>query len=168
MKRNVYLYIIWQKGRHAEARIREDLRQHYRILKEYEVKWPWYHAIHNYAFFYRHIAFFSWLRKCWICGTGAFRMIMVEDVDSPTRRIANDQVLALKDRYRAWAGKRWRVHGASTLAETRYQYWLLAGRTLEEFLADPPSSEPETLLLTDPLTFDLEILDPNQEVKNGQ
>ena len=159
VKRNVYLYIVWNRGRHAEARIREDLLRHYRILKEYEIRWPWYHAINNYAFFYRHIAFFSWLRKCWICGTGAFRMIMVEDVDSSDRKTADRQVHDLKKLYRNWAGKRWRVHGSATLAETRYQYWLLTGRTLEELLAEPPSVEPETIRLDKPLTFDFAILD---------
>ena len=158
MKRNIYLYIIWQRGRHVEARIREDLKRNYRIIKEYEVKWPWYHAVNNYAFFYRHIAFFSWVRKCWICGTGAFRMIMVEDVDSPDQSIADRKVHDLKHIYRAWAGKRWRVHGSATLTETRYQYWLLTGRTLEDLVAEPIASEPETISITEPLTFDLFLL----------
>ena len=159
VKRNIYLYIIWQRGRHVEARIREDLKRNYRIIKEYEVKWPWYHAVNNYAFFYRHIAFFSWLRKCWICGTGAFRMIMVEDVSSPDRETANRLVEKLKLIYRAWAGKRWRVHGSANPAETRYQYWLLTGRTLEELLNEPASGEAEMIMLNKPITFNYAILD---------
>ena len=163
MKRNIYLYIVWNRGRHAEARIREDLKRHYRIVKEYEVKWPWYHAINNYAFFYRHIAFFSWLKKCWICGTGAFRMFVVEDIVSPDRKAADELADALKKVYRAWAGKRWRVHGSVNLAETRYQYWLLTRRTLEWLLAEPPASEPVRLFLRKPLTFDYSILDLDDE-----
>ena len=159
MKHNVYLYIVWNRGRHVEVRIREDLKRHYRIIKEYEIKWPWYHAINNYAFFYRHIAFFSWLRKCWVCGLGAFRMIMVEDIESPDRKTADAQVSELKKLYRAWAGKRWRVHGSASLAETRYQYWLLTGRTLEELLADSQSDESEAITLKKPLTFNYAILD---------
>lgn len=159
MTRNIYLYVVWQKGRTTEDRIRADLARHYRIIKEYEVCWPWYRAIRNFCVFYRHIAFFSWLRKCWVCGTGAFRLILVEDVMSPDATTADRQVASLKDVYRAWADKRWRVHGSASLAETRYQYWLLTGKTLEQLLSEPTDGSVERLDLRHPLRFDLRLLE---------
>lgn len=159
MKHNIYLYIVWQKGRAAEDRIRTDLARHYRIIKEYEVRWPWYQSIRNFCTFYRHIAFFSWLRKCWICGTGAFRLILVEDSASPDAKTADRQAVSLKGSYRTWAGRRWRVHGSASLEETRYQYWLLTGKTLEQLLAEPADKEVERLDLRAPLRFDLRLLE---------
>ena len=159
MERNVYLFIVWQRGRKSEDRIRSDLMTKFRILKEYEISWPWWHSIHNFTFLYRHVAFFSWLRKCVTCGTGAFRMIMVEDPEPLESRFAeNPRIIAAKHLYRRWAGKRWRVHSSASRAETRYQYWLLAGKTLEQFLAEPPNGEVERIRLTKPLEFDLGLL----------
>ena len=160
MERNVYLFIVWQRGRKSEDRIRSDLMTKFRILKEYEISWPWYHAIHNFTFFYRHIAFFSWLRKCWICGTGPFRVIMVEDPDpTPLAPLQeNVKMVTTKHTYRKWAGKRWRVHSSTTLPETRYQLWLLTGQTLERFLAGKLDGSCERIVITKPLKFELGLL----------
>lgn len=158
--RKVYLFIVWAKGRKFEEKIRADLASKFTILKEYEIRWPWYHAIHNFTFFYRHIAFFSWLRKCWICGTGPFRVIMIEDQDPTPLKPAqeNKKMVETKHMYRRWAGKRWRVHSSTTLPETRYQLWLLAGKTLEQFLAEKLDGSCETIVLKKPLKFDLGLL----------
>lgn len=158
--RKIYLFIVWAKGRHFEEKIREDLASKFTILKEYEVSWPWYYSIHNFSFFYRHIAFFSWLRKCWICGTGAFRVIMIEDMDSTPLAPDEEDVkmVETKHKYRRWAGKRWRVHSTTTIPETRYQLWLLTGLKLEQFLAQPLDGSCETIRLRKPLKFDLGLL----------
>lgn len=131
MHRNIYLFIIWQKGRHVESRIREDLLRRYRMLGEFEISWRRRDSVRNFSVFYRHPAFFSWLRKCWVCGTGAFRMMVVEDVVSKTSRQADVQAVKIKDDYRAWAGGRWRVHGSSSFDETCYQFRLLTGTSVE-------------------------------------
>lgn len=156
--RNIYLFIVWQRGRKFEERIRQDLSAKFRILKEYEVSWPWYHSIHNFTFLYRHVAFFSWLRKCWTCGVGPFRMIMVEDPSRALEKGENPRIVAAKHLYRRWAGKRWRVHSSTTFGETRYQYWLLVGRRLEDFAAEPPTAAVERVRHVKPLEFNLGIL----------
>ena len=155
--RNIYLFIVWQRGRKFEDRIRADLASKFRILKEYEISWPWWHSIHNFTFLYRHVAFFSWLRKCWTCGMGPFQMIMVEDESAPARG-ENPRVVEAKHLYRKWAGKRWRVHSSTAFGETRYQYWLLTGRRLEDFAADSHDAAVERIRLVKPLTFDLGLL----------
>ena len=156
--RNIYLFIVWQRGRRFEERIRNDLSSKFRILREYEISWLRRHSINNFSVFYRHIAFFSWLRKCWTCGTGAFRVIMVEDPKPAPAEGENPRIVAAKHLYRAWAGRRWRVHSSTTYAETRYQYWLLTGRRIEDFAAEKPGVQAETIRITKPLRFDLELL----------
>lgn len=159
MERNVYLFIVWQRGRKSEDRIRSDLMTKFRILKEYEISWPWWHSIHNFTFLYRHVAFFSWLRKCVTCGTGAFRMIMVEDPEPLESRFAeNPRIIAAKRLYRQWAGRRWRVHSSVTRAETRYQYWLLTGKIIEQLPAEPANGEVERIRHEKPLEFNLGLL----------
>lgn len=155
---SIYLFIVWQRGRRFEDRIRQDLSAKFRILKEYEICWPWRHSIRNFSFFYRHIAFFSWLRKCWICGTGAFRMIVVEDPNPAPANGENPRIAAAKHLYRAWTGRRWRVHSSTSYAETRYQYWLLTGRRIEDFAAEPHSGQIERIRIAKPLRFDLGLL----------
>lgn len=154
---NIYLFIVWQRGRKFEDRIRADLASKFCILKEFEISWPWYHSVHNFSFLYRHIAFFSWLRKCWTCGMGPFRMIMVEDVAAPARG-ENQRIVEAKKLYRKWAGKRWRVHSSATYGETRYQFWLLTGRRLEDFAAAAQSANVERIRLVKPLEFNLGLL----------
>lgn len=155
--RNIYLFIVWQRGRKFEDRIRADLASKFRILKEYEISWPWWHSIHNFSFLYRHIAFFSWLRKCWTCGVGPFRMIMVEDETASTRG-ENPRIVEAKHLYRKWAGKRWRVHSSTTFGETQYQFWLLIGRRIEDFVKEPHYAAVERIRLVEPLKFNLELL----------
>jgi len=154
----VYLFIVWQKGRKHEGRIREDLSAKFRILKEYEIAWNRWHSIRNFTFFYRHIAFFSWLRKCWICGTGPFRVIMVEDAEPAPAWGENPRIVAAKHLYRRWAGKRWRVHSSTTYGETRYQYWLLTGRRIEDFAAEAHDGTVEPIRIDRPLEFNLGLL----------
>ena len=155
--RNIYLFIVWQRGRRFEDRIRADLASRFRILKEYEISWPWWHSIHNFTFLYRHVAFFSWLRKCWTCGMGPFRMIMVEDASAPERG-ENPRIVEAKHLYRRWAGRRWRVHSSTTYGETRYQYWLLTGRRLEDFAAEAHDAAVERIRLVEPFEFNLGLL----------
>lgn len=151
MHRNIYLFIIWQKGRHVESRIREDLLRRYRMLGEFEISWRRRDSVRNFSVFYRHPAFFSWLRKCWVCGTGAFRMMVVEDVVSKTSRQADVQAVKIKDDYRAWAGGRWRVHGSSSFSETQYQYRLLTGKAIERLLEEPADGSVEYINIRHPL-----------------
>lgn len=159
MKPRVYLYVVWQRGRKAEDRIRQDLRSNYRMICEYEIRWRRRDAIRNFALFYRHPTFFMWLRKCWICGVGPFRVFLVEDVTSADTRTADARAVAIKTKYRAWAGQRWRVHGSCSLSETRYQYWLLTGKTVEQLLETSGDGRVEPIELDRPMEFDLRLLD---------
>ena len=88
---------------------------------------------------------------------GPFRMIMVEDEMAPASG-ENLRIVEAKHLYRKWAGKRWRVHSSSSGAETRYQYWLLTGRRLEDFATETHDAAVECIRLTKPLEFNLGLL----------
>ena len=88
---------------------------------------------------------------------GPFRMIMVEDASAPERG-ENPRIVEAKHLYRKWAGRRWRVHSSTTYGETRYQYWLLTGRRLEDFAAEPHDATVERICLAKPLEFNLALL----------
>jgi len=150
----VYLFVVWQKGRKFESRIREDLSAKFRILKEYEVSWNRWQSIRNFSAFYRHAAFFSWLRKCWVCGTGPFRVMMVEDRVPEGFTGENARIVAAKHLYREWAGKRWRVHSSVSLEETQHQYRLLTGRSLEDFVAEAHDGTVTHIRIDRPLEYD--------------
>ena len=158
MPRPADLVFLQDAELHGEIRTDAVLASRFRILKEYEISWPWHHSIHNFSFLYRHIAFFSWLRKCWTCGMGPFRMIMVEDPEQVPARGENPCIVEAKHLYRKWAGKRRRVHSSTTFGETRYRYWLLTGCRLEDFAADSHEAAVERIRLSEPLEFNLGLL----------
>ena len=84
-------------------------------------------------------------------------MIMVEDETVPVRG-ENPRIVEAKHLYRRWAGRRWRVHSSTSYGETRYQYWLLTDRRLEDFAAGTHDESVERIRLGEPLEFKLGLL----------
>lgn len=130
----IHLFLIWERGRHAAARIVDDIREHFVVLDAFEVTWSRAHFARSLTRFYGQ-SLPPGSDKEQRCGTGAFLLIVVED-PAPvagtrtvwgSRRTVNTRMFDAKERYRAWAGSGHRVHSTVAAAETDHDLFLLLG-----------------------------------------
>ena len=140
-----FLFIIWSQGRVAEQRILDDLRRNLTVLETREVSWRKRDFIVKLSAFYDERNWWKWFKKAIRCGTGPFLAIKVRD-ESPsfqTHRIGslvireNHRLIALKDTYRKWAGRKWSVHCSIEAFETKRQLSLVGMTETPEPQASP-------------------------------
>ena len=77
--RNIFLFVIWSKACAHEAKIVEEISNRFRVLRDFNVSWPKRHFVANLASFYGWRSWHIWRNKARKCGTGPFRVIVVED-----------------------------------------------------------------------------------------
>ncbi len=137
-----HLFVIWEHGRSAEARILADLAARFVIVSVTEIAWTPARAAENYTRFYgQKLPPGSFKEEH--CGTGAFLAIVVRD-DAPRYehrgtskgpRDVNARTFDAKQQYREWTGGGHRIHATDTVAEVRHDVALLFGETLAEHVA---------------------------------
>lgn len=127
---NVFLFVVWSAARRFEREIADEVAKRFRVLRDFEVAWPKRHFADNLAAFYGWRSWHVWRNKARKCGTGPFRVIVVED-PSPTwsherdtsghELVVDANVYGLKKSFRALTGRSNVVHSSVTPEETAHQ-----------------------------------------------
>ena len=132
---NRFLFVLWSEARAFENSISAEISSRFKVLQSFEVTWPKRHFTANLAAFYGWRSWHVWRNKARKCGTGPFRVIVVED-PSPVWKREHDtsgrylfvdaNVYALKKSFRALTGRSNVVHSSVTPEETEHQLAALA------------------------------------------
>lgn len=127
---NRFLFVIWSAARAYERQITGEIARRFGIVRDFEVEWPVRHFAANLAAFYGWRSWHIWRNKARKCGTGPFRVIVVED-PSPVWRRERDtsgheltvdaNIYELKKSFRALTGRSNVVHSSVTADETVHQ-----------------------------------------------
>ena len=127
---NVFVFVIWSAARAWEPQITADIERRFKVLRAFDVAWPKRCFARNLAAFYGWKSWRIWRNKARKCGTGPFRVIVVEDPAPVWKRerdtfghemIVDENVYRLKKSFRALTGHSNVVHSSVTVAETAHQ-----------------------------------------------
>lgn len=127
---NEFLFVLWPAARSHEREIADEIAKRFRVVKDFEVEWPKRHFAANLAAFYGWKSWHVWRNKARKCGTGPFRVIVVEDPSPVWRRerdtsghelLVDANVYDLKKSFRALTGRSNVVHSSVTAEETAHQ-----------------------------------------------
>ena len=143
MNPELHLFVLWEKARHVEARILEDLGRQadIEILGKWELAFSG-PAAEAYPVFYGGKKPMDGRLKVRKCGGGAFLLIVVRNLNpsygsrwarDDKYYLANELMYDLKTRYREWAGRKHRVHGTTDPAEFARDIFILTGHTADEW-----------------------------------
>lgn len=138
------LFVLWEKARHIERRILEDIKKNFEVVcaRELRIEGP---ADEFYRKFYGP-ALPDAHRKVRLCGAGPYLLVVVRDV-SPvygeksfrqSRNLYNVKLVELKNKYRTWAGGGHRIHGTLDAFEFARDIYTLTGRRAEEWVRGVP------------------------------
>lgn len=142
----LHLFVIWPKALFVARRVMEDLRRETEVVFEGRARFPGDAAL-AYRRFYGP-ALPDAARKVANCGAGEFLYAVVRDsrpvyatVDAGGHAPVNcnTHMLALKTKYREWAGRRHRVHGTVSPREFARDVMMLTGRPAEEWERGAPA-----------------------------
>jgi hypothetical protein len=137
---NTFLFVIWSEARAFEDRIVEEISARFNVLKSFEVAWPKRHFAANLAALYGWRSWHIWRNKARKCGTGPFRVIVVEDPSPVWKRecdtyghelVVDANVYALKKSFRALTGRSNVVHSSVTPEETEHQLAALSSPSVD-------------------------------------
>ena len=127
---NVFLFVVWSAARQFEREISDEVAKRFKVLRDFEVTWPRSHFVDNLAAFYGWRSWHVWRNKARKCGTGPFRVIVVEDPSPVWIRehdttghelVVDANVYELKRSFRALTGHSNVVHSSVTPEETAHQ-----------------------------------------------
>ena len=127
---SVFLFVIWSKACAHETKIAEEIARRFHVLRDFKVSWPKRYFAANLAAFYGWRSWHIWRNKARKCGTGPFRVIIVEDPSPVWKRerdtyghelVVDANVYALKKSFRALTGRSNVVHSSVTPEETVHQ-----------------------------------------------
>ena len=130
----LHLFVIWEKGRHFERQIEEDIRKNFSILQIVDIQWDKTLAARNFTRFYG-VNLPVGINKLEQCGSGEFRMIVVQDPQpkydirntSHGNESVNIHMFDAKSKYRQWIGGPSRVHATNNPNEFNHDLTLLFG-----------------------------------------
>ena len=131
---NRFIFVLWEASRAFEDRISAEISARFKVLRSFEVTWPKRHFAENLAAFYGWRSWHVWRNKARKCGTGPFRVIVVEDPSPVWRRdrdtygrelVVDANVYDLKKSFRSLTGRSNVVHSSVTADDP------LAYRTLQ-------------------------------------
>ena len=138
---NQFLFVLWSAARTHAREIADAIAKRFRVTGDFEVEWPKRNFAANLAAFYGWKSWHVWRNKARKCGTGPFRVIVVEDPSPVWRRerdtrghelLADANVYELKKSFRSLTGRSNVVHSSVTAEETAHQLAALSS----------PSSDP--------------------------
>jgi len=127
---NRFIFVLWEASRAFEDRISAEISARFKVLRSFEVTWPKRHFAANLAAFYGWRSWHIWRNKARKCGTGPFRVIVVEDPSPVWKRerdtyghelVVDANVYALKQSFRVLTGRSNVVHSSVTPEETEHQ-----------------------------------------------
>lgn len=135
------LFILWERARYQQEHILADMREHFAIVKQYEICWTPEMVSSNFTRFYGE-NLPSHSEKEQECGTGAFLLVVVRDenpryeyrMTSHGRELVNAKMFDAKQRYRDWTGGGHKIHCSNSAAEFNHDITLLIGLNAEDFL----------------------------------
>ena len=144
----LHLFVLWEKARHAEARILEDLGRQadIEVVGKWELSFSG-PAAEAYPALYGTKKPLDGRLKARKCGGGAFLLIVVRNLNpsygsrwarDDKYYLANELMYDLKARYREWAGRKHRVHGTTDRDEFARDIFLLTGHTAGEWARGVP------------------------------
>lgn len=147
----LHLFIIWENARYKEQLILEDICKKFVIHKIYDITWTPERVSSNFSRFYGvNLPLNSFKEK--ECGTGEFRLIIVEDsnptydyrLTSKGERIVNTNLFDSKTKYREWTGGGHKIHATNNTFEYNHDISLLLGYyELNRIQNTPASSIPQ-------------------------
>ena len=159
----VYLFVIWHRGMPEAERILGEIRNRFKVLKQFDVTWPARDYVRNFAAFYGWKSYGMWVGKKHRSGTGVFRAVVVRDdrpaFSDPEKRglpelLQDDNVYSLKVACRGMTAHSNVVHASVNEAETRHNLKALTGESLERFLARPDlDGSISELKFTEPMPY---------------
>lgn len=144
----LHLFIIWERGRHLEKEITDDIRKHFSILQTLDIEWSQDMVKSNFSRFYG-VNLPVGINKEEQCGGGEFRMLIVEDPapkydlreTSHGKERVNINMFDAKSRYRQWIGGPSKVHATNNSKEFNHDLTLLLGINSQEFQSSIASTE---------------------------
>ena len=125
-----FLFVIWSAAREWLPQIEESVGKTFKVLRSFDVVWPQRYFVKNLAAFYGWKSWHVWRNKARKCGTGPFRVVVVED-PAPVWKLERDtfghvmevdeNVYRLKRSFRELTGRSNVVHSSVTVEETAHQ-----------------------------------------------
>lgn len=138
---NLFLFVVWSKARAFDAEIRAALARRFRIVREAEVRWPWWEFPRKLREFYGFGGWFTWWNKARKCGRGPFKVYVIRDpgpVWTHRRDLRGEDlrvdapVYELKQELRRLTGHSNIVHSSVTPEESAEQFArLFPGESLD-------------------------------------
>ena len=168
--RNLYIFIIWPKAMFKREKILSDLRENFKIVSNIYIKWTEYEK--NLKAFYGHkIA--SVEDKLFFIGKGKYNLIVAEDLNPlfEERKVVggtdtvNAHIFDLKDKYREWTGRDFRVHSSQNNDETIHDLTILLGDNYMEILEN--AKEEDTINLDTIAVNKLNTIESFENVLNN-
>ena len=140
----IHLFVLWEKSRHLQESIVDDIAGSFTIRGCYDITWTPRLVTSNFSRFYGE-KLPEGCRKELDCGTGEFRLVIVEDLspkyeERQTSRgpeVVNVNAFDAKQKYRRWCTAN-RIHGTNNKAETDHDLTLLLGVSVEDYLHNNP------------------------------
>jgi len=142
IQKNLYLFIIWEKARHLENEILKRMSKQFKILKKFAIQWDedkFHDNIYSFGGGCLVNSNFHEHHK----GKGEFLMVLVEDENEnlEERHTAQDKMLVNKNvfdfKYITRAellNNMCSLHVSNNIRETRHDFALLTGQSLEDFI----------------------------------
>lgn len=137
----LHLFILWERARYQQEKILDDIREHFSIVKLYEISWTPEMVSSNLTRFYGE-NLPSHSDKEQECGVGPFLLVIVRDEHpnyeyretSHGKEKVNINMFDGKAKYRSWTKGGHKIHGTNTTQETNHNLTMLLGMNTEDFL----------------------------------
>lgn len=141
----LHLLLLWEKARVKEECILEDVKKHLKILECYDIGWTPSCFFSNISRFYG-VKLGTVSGKIKECGCGRFLLLTVWDPEpnyhyadtSRGTEFVNNNIFALKQKYRSWTGGGSKIHSTNNPQETDHDITLLLGICSEDYLKTVP------------------------------
>jgi hypothetical protein len=143
----VQVFLLWQNALEREHDILSDLRRRFVVLDVVDVEWTPERFSENLSRFYRD-QLPPGSDKERHCGTGPFRLIVVQDRHPRYRKrrtsggsiVANRRVFDARATYRRWTGGGHRIHASVSRGEADHDLFLLLGVRAAAY-ENPPATQ---------------------------
>ena len=138
-----HLFILWEKSLYKKDEIISEIKEKFKILKIYKMKWSEKYFLSNLSRFYG-----TNLPNCEAkaehCGKGEFLLIIVKDENpnyeerdtSKGTKIVNTKLFDCKEKFRRITGGGHKIHATNDEVETNHDITLLLGKNIEDFVKE--------------------------------
>ena len=142
MKKELYLFIIWQNGRFMEKQIYSDLKKKFEIFQVYDITWKPENFAASLARFYGK-KLPKGCKKEKETGAGTFRAYLVYDNHPQISGGKNLAVITCKYNYRQLTGGGNLIHASDNVSETNENLLFLFGKSLKEIEQEEAHTLPQ-------------------------